>query len=398
MLAKIKRDKNEKGFTIIELLFSITIFMMVFVGTMTVIFKKNERERIDELAYTTAQIMATLAGPAKEYIDDNIVSGLPNSFTSQTLIDNGYIDSDPNINFDVTPLGRQLRFYVNNDNGFPLSIAMYETGAPDKDVMARYNLDKDINHINYQRRVSTYLKNMVVGKNYDIGIVDNEYYMDNASSTNRFPLEPFIKKEMTNISEELSTALFFTMQENPGFWVINVSTRAYKDNGVASANRDTNKMYSIGYSDFCPSPSIIPSTALDTTPISPSVRSAATGDYTQNAYICIPASELVVEENSYEIPLLNDYHEMVSYSGDCKIRNAVSNIVEFQIGTRYFTFLNQTGRVDLTCYRAFIPNFSARRIGIGRLSGSTGDIDVNYAGRYTSSINNIAINRVELKR
>lgn len=406
--------RKQGGFTMIEMLFAVVLGLMTFISSSVLIQNTIKRDVIDEIAYTTAQQMYRLSVPAQEYIDDNVADGLPNSFDAQTLIDEGYISKSAD-NLDITPLGRKLKFFVNNDHGFSLSIAMYQTGKISQDLLETYKLDNDLNMESMQRKVALYLKTMTDNQNYDLGIVDSDYYMDNASSSNSFSLEPFIKRSQVDISDQDSTALFFTMQENPGYWVLNMNSQIYLDDDIAAENANENKLYSIGFSTFCPTEeSIEPHQNVSFDPITLSEMDrygGSAGNNYRNSYICLPASELVVDGTlnadgdtlGKEIPLLNEFAENYEYKellgSNCLLRQTVSNIVEFKIGQQYYTLHYISGRVTYSCYSPSSSFFHASRVEFGRYVGiDEKSTKLQFNSTYYTPTSSVAtINRVTLK-
>lgn len=406
---------KQKGFTMIEMLFAVVLGLLTFISSSVLIQNNIKRDLIDEIAYTTAQQMHKLSIPAQEYIDDNVADGLPDSFGVDKLIQEGYVSNKSSSNLDQTPLGRELRFYVNNDHGFSLSIAMYQVGTIPQDTLETYGLDNDLNMESLQRKISIYLKSMTDDHNYDIGIVDEDYYMDNPSSSNRFTLETFIKRDQVQISSQKSTALFFTMQEHPGYWVLNMNSQIYLEDDIAEENANENKLYSIGFSTFCPSDeSIQPEQDVSFDPITRSEMrryGGSAGNNYRNSYICLPASELVVDGTlnadgdtlGKEIPLLNEFDENYEYKellGDnCLIRQSVANLVEFKIGQQYYTLHYVSGRVTYSCYSPSSNFFHASRVEFGKYEGiDEKPVTLQFNSTYYSpETKPITINRVTLK-
>ena len=393
----MKIIKRQYGFTLVEIMISASILLMITIGSFNIIKKFSDRERIDEVAYTSALQIFNLSEIAEEYIQDNINSGMPNSFNMNTLVSNGYVDDEIG-DIHILPFGRELKFYINNDYGFPLSIGMLATGDMNQNLLRSYNMDNEFNRLSYEQRVAAYLSEMVKNKDYNIGIIDPEYKMKWLNSNTSFDLNPFIKKSNTEISDNHSTALFFNLQEEPGYYVLNLISAAYQNNSVAQTSSNSS-LYTVGYSSFCPEPNIkINAENFNNTISTISLQSSGSGDSFSNIYVCIPSSKMDIEDHiEKEINLINQFHENISiYDTKCMVMNSRSNIIEFRLRNNYYSLQTSSGRVDLQCYRAYQPTFHAFKINNNRIMQSSRNINLNFSSNYTGTIPNVSVQRINL--
>jgi Tfp pilus assembly major pilin PilA len=389
--------KKQAGFTLVEIMISASILLMITIGSFNIIKKFSDRERIDEIAYTTALQIFNFSEIANDYIHDNINNGMPNSFNMNTLINEGYIDDNVG-DIHILPFGRELEVYINNDYGFPLSIGMLATGNMNEGLLTSYNMDNEFNRLSYEQKVAAYLSEMVKNMDYNIGIIDPDYKMKWLNSNTLFDLNPFIDKNTTNISNKHSTALFFNLQEEPGYYVLNLISAAYQNSSVAQTSSDSS-LYTVGYSSFCPEPNIkMNAENFNNTISTISLQSTGDGDSFSNIYVCIPSSQMDLEDHiEKRINLTNQFHENISiYDTKCMIMNSRSNIVEFRLRNNYYSLQTSSGRVDLQCYRAYQPTYHAFKINNNRIMQSSRDISLSFSSNYTGQIPNISINRINL--
>lgn len=389
--------KKEKGFTLVEVMISASLLLVIVFGIFKVISKYENKDRIDEIAYTSALQMFHLSEIANQYIKDNINESLPNSFDMNTLRNEGYVDADTQ-DIHILPFGRELKFYINNDYGFSLSIGMMATGEMKTTLLSSFNMDNDFNRLAYEQRVAAYLSDMVRNKNYSIGIIDPDYNMKWLNSNISFDLNPFIRKNNTEISNSHSTALFFNLQEEPGYYVMNYISSAFQNPNISETSSHSS-LYTIGYSAFCPEPNIkMNAQPFNTTITNIKLQNGGSGDNFSNIYICIPSSKIDLEDHiEQEIGLVNQFHRGISYHNTlCYIRSSRSNIMEFRLRNNYYTLQAVSGMASLRCYRGFDPTFQAFKLNNQRFTQSSRNIDLNFSGSYTARIPSISVNRINL--
>lgn len=389
--------KKEKGFTLIEIIISSSILLMISLGIFNVINTNENRRNIDEIAYTAATKMFHLSEIANLYINDKIDTIVPSEFDINTLKEEGYIDEVKD--FHILPFGREIKFYSNNDYGFSLSIAMMATGDMDEKLLKIYNMDNEFGHILYENKVSSYLSEMVKNKNYNIGVIDPDYNMKWSNSNTSFNLNPFIKKETTDISNKYSTSLFFNLQKEPGFFVLNYISSAYRNINVAELSSHSS-LYAIGYSAFCPEPNIKMNASDFNNTLNPiSLYSAGSGDNFFNIYLCLPVSQIDLEDDlDTEIPLLNEFNRRFSIKGSCLINGSRDNIIEFRLRNNYYTFQTSSGQANLTCYRPYQPTYESLKINSTRYPSTTSktSLILPFSGSYKATVPSVTINRVNL--
>lgn len=401
--------KREKGFTLVEILVSSVLVLFVINSVIFFILHVDKKKEIDEMAFTTAEVMYNISIYAERYIDDNIEHGIPDSFDVQFLHDNGYLEETALLRSKL-PLGGDIAFYVNNDYGFPLSIGMMLSGEYNENTLSQYDLDNELSLLAYNQRVISYISQLNKKSHYRVGVIKKDYEVSTLNNTESFNLEAFIKKDQTDVIEDKSSpAIFFNLQENPGYWVINYSSVGYVEAAIASARRE-NKMYSLGYSDFCPEPNIVLKDNLNTYIYDDeiSARHHQVGNNHRNVFLCIPASKIESRIDIDEpITLLNQFYADTSVSGDCRMMNVIPNIVEFNLNGRYYTFKTASGRARLLCYFSNLPTFNGFSFQKGRLSGSQTNLNMIFrqtgtsnsvinSGSYHAVITNVGINRVVL--
>lgn len=402
MIRQYNYKKQYKGFTIIEVLFASVLVLLITISSYKVISSQYQKNILDEIAYSTAQRMYTLSQPALKYIEDHIDSDLPDSFSLKTLKEEGYVESNVSSKLDMTPLGRGLVFYVNNDNGFPLSISLYMTGELSKKILERNGLNDNLSMLSFSRKVAFYLDNLFETK-YTVGVINSDYQISLIRSNTEFDLSPYIKKGNTNVSNQYSTALFINLQENPGYWVFNYNSTSYTSEKEAEGKEDiSNYLYSMGYSIFCPNPSIVPSGTLnDSTVTGISTNSVnRVGNKSNNYYICIPSSEVEVKKGIEEYSIDVYYVENIERveGGACRIRNAFNSILEFKLGERYFTFIESAGRVYLSCSRPYNPVYSVGVLKEGKFSNNKQDVKFSFGNYYSPELKDIPITKINLSK
>lgn len=390
--------KKQKGFTLIEIIISSSILLMISIGIFNVINANENKRNIDEIAYTAATKMFNLSEIANLYINDKIDTIVPSEFDINTLKEEGYIDEIKDLH--ILPFGREIKFYSNNDYGFSLSIAMMATGDMDEKLLKIYNMDNEFNQLLYENKVSSYLSEMVKNKNYNIGVIDPDYNMKWNNSNTSFNLNPFIKKEITEISNGYSTSLFFNLQRKPGFFVLNYISSAYRDKNVAESSSHSS-LYAIGYSAFCPEPNVsMDRYDFNNNLNSISLYSSGSGDNFFNIYLCLPVSQIDLKENlEVEVPLLNEFNiDFSKNSSGCRMISARNNIVEFRLRNNYYTFQTSSGMTDLTCYRAFRPTYEGLKLNSNRYSDSATktSLILPFSGSYKATVPSVTINRVNL--
>lgn len=410
MRNKMKHKKiKEKGFTIVEILIS-SVLMILMINSIAIFYLHIEkRKMIDEMAYTTAQVMYNISIYANKYIDENIEGGVPDSFDIEHLYDNGYLEEASLLGSEL-PLGGDITFYANNENGFPLSVGMMITGDYDKSILSKYNLDNNLTLLSFNQKVVSYISELSEEDTYRAGVVNSDYRVHTLNNRETFDLNPFIDKDKTEIIEgKPSPAIFYNLQEYPGYWVINYSSVGYVEATVASFKKENN-MYSLGYSDFCPSPNITLKENINSYIYDDeiSARHHLVGNNYSNVFLCIPASKIESKADiNEEITLSNQFFSNSSINGYCRMMNVIPNIVEFNLNGRYFTFKTASGRVRLHCYFANLPTFNGFSFQKGRLVGNNIDLNMIFrqsgsenttinSGSYPATINNVGINRVNL--
>lgn len=389
--------KKEKGFTLIEIIISSSILLMISLGIFNVINTIENKRNIDEIAYTAATKMFNLSEIANLYINDKIDTIVPSEFDINTLKEEGYIDEIKDLH--ILPFGREIKFYSNNDYGFSLSVAMMVTGDMDEKLLKIYNMDNEFDQMLYENKVSSYLSEMVKNKNYNIGVIDPDYNMKWNNSNTSFNLNPFIKKETTEISNEYSTSLFFNLQREPGFFVLNYISSAYRNTNVAEIS-SMSSLYAIGYSAFCPEPNVKMNASDFNNTLNPiSLYSAGSGNNFFNVYLCLPVSQIDLEDDlDTEIPLLNEFNRRVSRKRSCLVDASRNNIIELRLRNNYYTFQTSSGLVNLACYRPYKPTYESLKINSARYPSTTSktSLILPFSGSYKATVPSVTINRVNL--
>ena len=404
--------KKENGSALIEVMASAVLLLLITIGYFQFLHGQNTRATTDEVAYTTALIIEDFSRQAYEFIEDNADQDIPERIDKAYLVSKGYMDND--LTIDETPLGYRLVIYTNMDYGFPLTTGVFMEGEGDEDVLKRYRLDNEARMGMFRQRVSTYLSGLMDDTVFRFGNISADYELQWTADSKFFSLEDYINENKTSLDDTYTNVLFFNFQKDPGYWVLNYDTTAYNTYTLPNAGIDNpdHTVFSLGYSDFCPSPGIKPTTdTFNNTFVYGGEKKVNRFDYHDSGtqayknyqmYICLPATKISVDNSYKQFSLINQYYGDKGYNScrsvptDSRVY-MYGNIVEFAIGKNEYTFYAATGFTKMRCYGSWTPLMYGGFIKYGGAPSNNMDLSFYMSESWTIDLPNVSVKEIRLK-
>jgi prepilin-type N-terminal cleavage/methylation domain-containing protein len=355
------KKKNNRGFTLIEVLIGSILFLILFIGVSYVLKDRNERNRFNDLAYDIAYNMSELSKKYELFLQDNIGETLDDEILLQKLIVEGYIDgnsSDYQTQFGLTP-----SLYLQKDSeGSPLTIALVLEGEELKEKMENFDIESTEKLQELYRKTIEDLNSMITSETVSAGILNKETMTVKWTNSDKvLDFSQYMENDRVKDLPTVSPVLFLNIQENSGYYVISVNSTS-RLTGDGSGNPDNGiTMEGLGYSRFCPSPNLQPNgvnySSYDneyTIKIDEDERrNTGSGDFSRNFYLCLPASEFGADSYSREEFTVSNLNEIYvgEYTslGQCRILHYTNFGVEFELRDKEYQFIGSLGRANSSC-------------------------------------------------
>lgn len=352
-----KKNKN-KGFTLIEVLIGSILFLLLFIGVSYVLKDRNERNRFNDLSYDIAYNMNELGKKYKTYLDDNIGEDTDSEILLQNLIVDGYLDGDSGdykTQFELTP----SLIVQTDEEGIPLTIALVLKGEESEEKLENFDIDSSEKLRKLYRKAVEDLNSMISSETVSTGLLNRETMTVKWTNSDKvLDFSQYIDKETLKDLPTVSPVLFLNLQKNSGYYVVSVNSTS-RVNGD-SPDKDVT-IEGLGYSRFCPSPSIQPgevnysSFDNDYTVVidEDERRNTGSGDFSKNFYLCLPASEFGSESYSREEFTVSNLNEIYlgehTSLGQCRILHYTNFGIEFELRDKEYQFIGSLGRVNASC-------------------------------------------------